>query len=157
MRIFTHSSSLVLVGCGASGPSESRNLVQGTASEELRHRGGESNPNPMLFPKDARPYGRSMSRWAELTWSYIYGIAPDQNPSSTPPASTAGSTSTARSGSSRRCRGASGDERLAELHHPARAGDHAPDVVGGERLSVSGSEFPSCAGPVALRLPHRAI
>ena len=80
MRIFTPLFVAVLVGCGASGPSDQGTSSEGTASEELRHRGGDSNPNPMLFPKDARPYGRSMSRWAELTWSYIYGIAPDQNP-----------------------------------------------------------------------------
>jgi hypothetical protein len=81
MRIFTPLFVAVLAGCGASGPSDQEASAQGTASEELRHRGDESNnPNPMLFPKDARPYGRTMSRWAELTWSYIYGIAPDENP-----------------------------------------------------------------------------
>src|SRR6185295_11955600 len=81
MRIFTPLFVAVLAGCGASSPSDQDASAQGTASEELRNRGHESNnPNPMLFPKDARPYGRPMSRWAELTWSYIYGIAPDQNP-----------------------------------------------------------------------------
>jgi hypothetical protein len=81
MRIFTPLFVAVLAGCGASSPSDPEASAQGTASEELQHRGHESNnPNPMLFPKDARPYGRPMSRWAELTWSYIYGIAPDQNP-----------------------------------------------------------------------------
>jgi len=81
MRIFTPLFVAVLAGCGASSPSDQDASAQGTASEELRNRGHESNnPNPMLFPKDARPYGRPMSRWAGLTWSYIYGIAPDQNP-----------------------------------------------------------------------------
>jgi len=81
MRIFTPLFVAVLAGCGASSPSDQDASAQATASEELRNRGHESNnPNPMLFPKDARPYGRPMSRWAELTWSYIYGIAPDQNP-----------------------------------------------------------------------------
>jgi len=73
MRIFTPLFVAVLAGCGASSPSDQDASAQGTASEELRNRGHESNnPNPMLFPKDARPYGRPMSRWAELTWSYIY-------------------------------------------------------------------------------------
>jgi hypothetical protein len=81
MRIFTPLFVAVLAGCGASSPSDPDASAQGTAAEELQHRGHESsNPNPMLFPKEARPYGRPMSRWAELTWSYIYGIAPDQNP-----------------------------------------------------------------------------
>ena len=75
MRIFTPLFVAVLVGCGANGsqPTDS-------SSADLRHKGDESNPNPMLFPKDSRPYGRSMSRWAELTWSYIYGINIDRNP-----------------------------------------------------------------------------
>jgi hypothetical protein len=34
----------------------------------------------MLFAKDARPYGRTLSRWAELTWSYIYSVPVDRNP-----------------------------------------------------------------------------
>jgi hypothetical protein len=80
MRIFTSLFVAALVGCGASGPSDQASSTRGTSSEELRHRGGESNPNPMLFPKDARPYGRSITRWSELLWSYIYSIPPDQNP-----------------------------------------------------------------------------
>ena len=75
MRIFTPLFVTVLVGCGpGSSPAPQ------TASEELRHRDDDSNPNPMLFPKDARPYGRSIERWSELLWSYIYSIPVDQNP-----------------------------------------------------------------------------
>lgn len=40
----------------------------------------QSNPNPMLFAKDASPYGRSIERWSELLWSYIYEQPLDQNP-----------------------------------------------------------------------------
>src|SRR5262249_51293010 len=75
MRIFTPLFVAVLVGCGASGSP-----TTGSSSADLRHKGDESNPNPMLFPKDSRPYGRTMSRWAELTWSYIYGIDINRNP-----------------------------------------------------------------------------
>jgi len=76
MRIFTPLFVAILVGCGASGPQGPE-----AESEALKHRGNEaSNPNPMLFPKDASPYGRSMFRWAELTWSYIYAIPFDRNP-----------------------------------------------------------------------------
>jgi len=75
MRIFTPLFVAVLVGCGASGPPSTE-----SSSADLRHRDDSTNPNPMLFPKDARPYGRPMSRWAELMWSYIYGTPIDRNP-----------------------------------------------------------------------------
>jgi len=77
MRFFTPLFVALLVGCGGSGPAATQ-----TSSENLRHRAAEeaSGPNPMLFPKTAHPYGKPMYRWAELTWSYIYSIAPDQNP-----------------------------------------------------------------------------
>ena len=45
-----------------------------------------------------------------------------------------------------------GDELV--LHHPGGQGDHAADVLGAERLSLSGSQLPACARAVALRLPH---
>ena len=76
MRIFTPLFVAVLVGCGANGPP-----ATGTSSADIRHQDDDqAGPNPMLFPKTARPYGQPMSRWAELMWSYIYSIAPDQNP-----------------------------------------------------------------------------
>ncbi len=76
MRIFTPLFVAVLVGCGASGPPATER-----SSADIRRQANDlSGPNPMLFPKTARPYGQTMSRWAELTWSYIYSIAPDQNP-----------------------------------------------------------------------------
>jgi hypothetical protein len=75
MRIFTPLFVAVLASCGGNGPPD-----PGTSSGELRHRGDEPGPNPMLFPKDARPYGRSITRWSELLWSYIYAIPVDHNP-----------------------------------------------------------------------------
>jgi hypothetical protein len=76
MRIFTPLFVAALVGCGASGPPATE-----TSSTDVRRQAEDSSgPNPMLFPKTARPYGQTMSRWAELTWSYIYSISPDQNP-----------------------------------------------------------------------------
>jgi hypothetical protein len=75
MRIFTPLFITMLLGCGTNGP-----VAPHMASEELRHQGDDSNPNPMLFPKDARPYGRSIERWSELLWSYIYSIPVDHNP-----------------------------------------------------------------------------
>ena len=80
MRIFTPLFVAILVGCGGSGPADPDASAVGSSSEDLRHKGDHSNPNPMLFQKDARPYGRTMSRWAELMWSYIYGAPFDQNP-----------------------------------------------------------------------------
>jgi hypothetical protein len=75
MRIFTPLFITMLVGCGTNGPEAPQ-----AASAELRQHRDDSNPNPMLFPKDARPYGRTLSRWAELTWSYIYSVPVDRNP-----------------------------------------------------------------------------
>jgi len=75
MRIFTPLFVAVLVGCGAGSPPASQ-----TSSADLKHKDDVTDPNPMLFPKDARPYGRTMSEWAEKTWSYIYSVPLDQNP-----------------------------------------------------------------------------
>ena len=77
MRIFTPLFVAVLVGCGAGSPAATQ-----TSSSDLRHKGdaAQSGPNPMLYPKTAQPFGQPMYRWAELMWSYIYSIAPDQNP-----------------------------------------------------------------------------
>jgi len=36
--------------------------------------------NPMLYPKNARPFDRSLERWSELLWSWIYAQPLDQNP-----------------------------------------------------------------------------
>jgi len=75
MRIFTPLFVTLLLGCGSNEPQAPQ-----TASDALRRRGDDSNPNPMLFAKDARPYGRSIARWSELLWSYIYSIPVDHNP-----------------------------------------------------------------------------
>src|SRR5215475_6183864 len=77
MRIFTPLFMTVLLGCGANGPQDPQ---RATDAEAVRHRGKDPVINPMLFPKDANPYGKSVTRWAELLWSYIYSIPPDQNP-----------------------------------------------------------------------------
>ena len=94
MRIFT---SLFVAAAGrlwserSVGSSE---LDRGTSSEELRHRGGESNPNPMLFPKDARPYGRSIDAVERAALElHLFDSPGPAIRSSRPPASTAGSTS----------------------------------------------------------------
>jgi hypothetical protein len=36
--------------------------------------------NPMLYPKDSQPFGKSMSSWAELNWQWIYAQPFDHNP-----------------------------------------------------------------------------
>jgi hypothetical protein len=38
------------------------------------------NPNPMLYPEDAHPFGLSQVAWSELLWSYIYAQPLDHNP-----------------------------------------------------------------------------
>src|SRR5689334_4324102 len=41
------------------------------------------NPNPALFPFDARPFGRSMEDWAEAWWQWSYSIPLPLNPNDT--------------------------------------------------------------------------
>jgi hypothetical protein len=36
--------------------------------------------NPMLYPKDSRPFGKSISTWAELNWQWIYAQPFEHNP-----------------------------------------------------------------------------
>ncbi len=73
MRHLSMCLLVVCLACGAEAPAP-----VGESSAELRH--AQVDPNPMLFPKDARPYGRSLERWSELLWSYIYAQPLDHNP-----------------------------------------------------------------------------
>jgi len=66
---------LTCVGCAAEGPVPEETA---TVSDELH--GDHGNPNPMLFGKNDHPYGRSLERWSELLWSYIYAQPLDHNP-----------------------------------------------------------------------------
>jgi hypothetical protein len=75
MRLLPVCLVAVSVGCGGGGPAP---VGPTTASAELRRE--SDNPNPVLFPKEARPYGRSIERWSELLWSYIYAQPVDHNP-----------------------------------------------------------------------------
>lgn len=36
--------------------------------------------NPMLYPKDSQPFGKSITSWAELNWQWIYEQPLEQNP-----------------------------------------------------------------------------
>jgi hypothetical protein len=36
--------------------------------------------NPMLYPKDAHPFGKSISTWAERNWQWIYAQPFEHNP-----------------------------------------------------------------------------
>jgi hypothetical protein len=74
MRLLPICLVAVSVGCGG-GPAP---VGPTAASAELRRE--SDNPNPMLFPKDAEPYGRSIERWSELLWSYILAQPVDHNP-----------------------------------------------------------------------------
>ena len=110
-----------------------------------------SNPNPMLFPKDARPYGRTLSRWAELTWSYIYSVPVDQNPVLRHDRCELRRRS-GRPGvvPRRRCRAAA-LERTSRGAAPSRGNSAIMLQMSsaGERLSLSGSELSS--GPRVSR------
>jgi len=75
MRIFSMPSvtaAFVIataLGCGMAPPPS----AQETAA--LSERAG-----PVLFEKDARPYGVSMERWSELLWKWIYRQPAETNP-----------------------------------------------------------------------------
>ena len=49
-----------------------------TAGEQFPDRG--FNPNPALFPVDARPYGADMATWAERASQWVYGQPLEQSP-----------------------------------------------------------------------------
>src|SRR5260370_35102677 len=42
------------------------------------------NPNPQLYEADSEPFGRSMLRWSEDFWRWIYSVPAAQNPNITP-------------------------------------------------------------------------
>jgi hypothetical protein len=76
MRLVPIALCAVLTGCGAPDPTPTA-----AASSELRadhHR--DPNPNPMLYEKDARPFGRTVTHWSEQVWAYIYAQPFDHNP-----------------------------------------------------------------------------
>jgi hypothetical protein len=58
------------IGCTGDGPARTEAGLS-LAGDDL---------NPMLYPKDARPFGRSLERWSELLWSWIYAQPFDENP-----------------------------------------------------------------------------
>jgi hypothetical protein len=71
--------SLVLIAlsaaaCGSEPPASS---VEETSTAL---RADCDDPNPALFSKEARPYGKSIERWSELLWSYIYAQPIDHSP-----------------------------------------------------------------------------
>ncbi len=41
------------------------------------------NPNPVLFEKDARPFGVSMETWSERHWRWLMSVPFDKNPNLT--------------------------------------------------------------------------
>lgn len=57
-----------LFGCAAEDPVAPAAIVE------------HETVNPMLFPKDAQPFDRSLERWSELLWSWIYAQPFDHNP-----------------------------------------------------------------------------
>lgn len=67
----------LLVGCGVTDPvaAPSPSVAQSALSGSHR-----DNPNPGLFQKDARPYGRSMEFWAEQWWRWLYSVPAPTNP-----------------------------------------------------------------------------
>ena len=74
MRVFAILLIALSLGCGTDEPASSE------TSTELGGHDHHPNPNPVLFPKDARPFGRSMARWNELAWKWITSQPAAHNP-----------------------------------------------------------------------------
>jgi hypothetical protein len=68
---------LIALSAAACGSDPSASGVEATSTAL---RSDCDDPNPALFAKDARPYGKSIERWSELLWSYIYAQPIDQSP-----------------------------------------------------------------------------
>ncbi len=73
-----HLSLLLIVLSAAACGSESSPAGVEATSAALRAECNDSNP--ALFAKEARPYGKSIARWSELLWSYIYAQPIDHSP-----------------------------------------------------------------------------
>ena len=137
------------VGCGVEEPAPKE--TASTAAELDR-----DNPNPMLYRKDAHPFGRSIDRWSELLWSLHLRATLRPQPVLRPHrrrlrARAEGSGVVPAGSAGEHAR----DRRPSKLHHPAAQGHHAAAVVVLERVPVPRPEFPSCARAVAIRFSHR--
>ncbi len=84
MRVFAILLVAVGVGCGTEmpGPGQAAPAAKPPTAAVASADGqrDRDNPNPMLYEVDARPYGRSIERWSELVWTYIYSVPFDVNP-----------------------------------------------------------------------------
>lgn len=75
MRLFSMpvvTAAIVIttaLGCGTDDPSPAQD------SAALSEKG-----DPVLFEKNATPYGTSMERWSELIWKWIYRQPAEANP-----------------------------------------------------------------------------
>jgi hypothetical protein len=68
----------LLAGCG--GPDPATGGLEQKPAEAAVTEHHRRNPNPALFEKDARPYGRSMEHWLEQWVRWVYSVPADRNP-----------------------------------------------------------------------------
>ena len=81
MRVLAILLVAVSFGCGDQmpGAAPAQNTgAAGLAATDART--DTDNPNPALYEIDASPYGRSIERWSELLWEYVYSVPFDVNP-----------------------------------------------------------------------------
>ncbi|HEY1908037.1 MAG TPA: hypothetical protein VGG91_18460, partial [Myxococcaceae bacterium] len=66
MRVLAILLVAVWIGCGAEPPAQPPEASPPAqmASAQVQSNQESSNPNPMLYPVDARPFGREIERWA---------------------------------------------------------------------------------------------
>jgi hypothetical protein len=67
------SLCLFLVAAGCAGDPR---LMLASASA----RSDGDNPNPVLFERDAHPFGHSLETWSERLWDWVYQIPSATNP-----------------------------------------------------------------------------
>jgi hypothetical protein len=67
----------------AGGCVASDEIAEQASAESPLARHDRGNPNPALFAFDARPFGRSMTAWAEAWWRWTYAIPLPLNPNDT--------------------------------------------------------------------------
>jgi hypothetical protein len=74
----------MVAGCGTAGEPGAVGEPGGVGEQAAAlTRRDCDNPNPVLFEKDARPFGVSMETWAERNWRWLMSVPAERNPNVT--------------------------------------------------------------------------
>lgn len=78
MRLYPMVVAASLVACG--GAEQPSSLSAKPSAAALSEKRPPANPNPALYEKTDRPFGREIEHWSEQLWAYIYAQPLDHNP-----------------------------------------------------------------------------